>query len=203
MIDTMNDTTAPHAPHPLACPCCRSLDRTEQVSAVYSAGCSTSRSTGVAGTFDGQHWYPTPTVFGMATQQQSLLSQRLAPPVPPRQGSMSAVLTLLALGLGSVAGCAGLGVMAQGSLGDVVAGLVLLLLAGGFAAVIGLAALNEGRNEQTRMQAAQAAYQRACSLYAAAVYCHRCDGVWVPGAGQVVPAGQMQAALYYVPPTTI
>jgi hypothetical protein len=39
-------------------------------------------------------------------------------------------------------------------------------------------------------QAAQAAYQRACALYALAVYCHRCDGVWVPGHGAFVPVGR-------------
>ena len=71
--------------HYLACPCCGQLDRVEKVSAVYTAGCSTGRAVGLAGTFD-HGWVPTPSVIGMATTHQTVLSQQLAPPHAPRVG---------------------------------------------------------------------------------------------------------------------
>jgi hypothetical protein len=171
-------------PASLTCPSYGRLDQVQKVSAVVSAGASESNYAGTAlsRSFDSEGRPLTTTSYSSVQgASQTLLSQRLSPPPRPSAlpafGFWSLILVITAI-CGLFMSLIGLA-LTRGS--AEAAFWVIVCLAGIVLPIREAKRVTQAREEQAarELPAWEAALHRWQQLY----YCHRCDGVFVPGTG--------------------
>lgn len=189
-IQPMNETR--NGDKGLSCPNCDQVDRVQKVSAVVDAG--TSKSSLAGPTVGASYTFGRAgglTVGGTQTTlsggQQSVLSQRLAPPGNPtfkgRWGSAGILLAFL-------------GLMALMTLGTAPPAAVLFLIV---AAMVFAAKVGRIKTARTTFQKQEVPrWEKAMTKWQQLYYCHRCDGVFLPGEASIVPSNKMVDFLYGV-----
>lgn len=182
--------------HRLACPSCGGPDDGQKVSGIVSSGTTHGTSQGVMiGRVRG--WRSRRRFVGATVgwaREQTDLAADLAPPQPPRSlaGCVTAVgSTIFALPLL----CLGQQAIAQTLSGSPGIGTVDIVLVACLVAILLLVGLFV--RGASKRRAAQAEWQRQMSKWGALYYCHRCDGVFIPGVSPLVPSPATRDFLTY------
>lgn len=194
-----------HNPN-LECPHCQRVDSVQKVSSIVSAGTSYGTYSGFA---DGIGY----TAYGqvmmndyimVSGSNQTELSRWLVPPQRPPSASLtemifspqglviSIVLLLFGLPMGYlVVGTTLLDWQFLFSFSGFVMALIAVSPVLAF-----LRAWHITRSRRIRAEILLPQWQRAISTWQQLYYCHRCDGVFLPGQTFLFPKEQMMSLLY-------
>lgn len=167
---------------PLACPQCHQIDSVQKVSALVDAGTSSSLATN--------------GLNNQVSHTQTILSQRLSMPALPTYASPWGPYLLLAIVAGGLALCAWWG-MGQSATSFEAFGFILcaILMIGWIIVVLHLGAAAAARRK-AQMAASYAGWQQAYTIWQQLYYCHRCDGIFLPGGqSPLLPAWQMRQVI--------
>lgn len=177
----------------LNCPNCHQVDSVQKVTSIVSAGTSTEHYSGhIGGLF-----HPIDEHVSGSTTTKTELSKRLAGPAKPYYSSAwgcwskGLVALLILLGLSSlIAGTA------QSGLGT---GLIIGLLYGGIEAIaIFVWKHYTTKSRRANCQVEYLYWQKTMAKWEQVYYCHRCDGVFVPGRAELAPVSEMSSFLYRI-----
>jgi hypothetical protein len=195
----------------LACPHCHQLDKVQKVTAVVDAGTSRTDlagpALGGAYTFGGEGRLSLEAAYTtLSGSQQTTIGRRLlAPPEPPdpqfqdTSGRAFGFLLCIICLIGFLAAVFMVGLLEAIGIPSIVTlvlvGILLVVLILSWSTVREAAresvresdeaAFNFQKEKKSRWKGAMAKWQQ---LY----YCHRCDGVFLPGSASIAPSSQMQ-----------
>ncbi len=189
--------------HPLNCPLCGQLDRVEKVTSVYNAGFSMGNYAGTSigvGSAGGRL-----VVTGSSTHltgtQQTLISQRLAPPLSPVQRHMNDGSAWPALFVPCLIFTIIFGGCFLLLLGNSIASafkFILLIpvgLFGGMAVIFLLMMIRASHKKRSMIETETPYWQRAMEKWDRLYFCHRDDVVFSPQSGRYVRMEQMSSLL--------
>lgn len=164
------------------CPQCGQVDMMQKVTAIIATGTSTER-------YSGSYYGPS---YG---QSQTELTRKLAAPERPLGrrplGCMYGGSVVIAI-TGAFSGIYGLVVLSQGAPWPVGA---FFLFAAAVAAFFLVYLPIDLSRERERVGREMPVWQAAMGRWERLFYCHRCDGVFIPGE-ELVPTTQIRSLLY-------
>ena len=189
----------------LQCPRCHRVDNVQKVSAIVNAGISSSTYTGYA---DGIGYTPngpaiTDDYITIAGSSQTALSSLLAPPQRPTYNTISGIISTPA-GLHASVWLLVIGLAGALIILSSLQNFELLFSASGILGIICFAIpiwllsrmIRNANASRIWAETQMPHWQRAITKWQQLFYCHRCDGVFLPGHFFFVPAGQMLDFLY-------
>jgi hypothetical protein len=185
---------------PLICPRCGMMDHVQKVSALVTAGASTSygSSAGYMTGYAGRG-YGVVTAYGQMYQagsQQTLLSERLAPPSAPQLGpAWTADDTVAVLILGFIALCLFLLLLLDAAITNdqsvAVYGALLALPFVAGAGVLVKRAATRHKSKRAEWKEEYAEWQAMMAKWEELYFCWRDDAVFIPGNSPAIPVSDM------------
>ena len=170
--------------HSMVCPLCQRDDQVQKVSAVVAEGTVTGTSYGWTVGHAGSHRFQGNTVTW--SRQQSMLAAMLAAPRRPLPlvgcGAGLAAVLLVGTFLLILSEAATLATQGQGILS--LCCVVFALFPAGLLALL----MRGVRQHAPAQRIAWARWQRQMQSWQSLSYCHRCDGVFLPGRSVFIPA---------------
>ena len=173
------------------CPHCQREDRVQKVSALVASGTTTGTAYGWTVGRAGRSRFHGNTVEW--SRQQTVLATLLAPPRQPRLGAEAAAVVALVLLSGWF-----LCVFSQAAVVVEEANWVFFMVWAVFVALpvmLFVLHIRSMRRQMVERHRARQEWQQKMQRWEALYYCHRCDGVFLPGLPLFVPASVTQAFL--------
>ena len=175
----------------LRCPNCRQIDCTQKISAIVNGGISSGRYSGYA------NGYYDSAFINITNYNQTRLSKLLSPPKNPynviRKYSSESVYKVELFVIGAVGlsalGCTLViilvGTSSQFSCLSTI--IVLTLLIAVFLFFWIFINLKQSRTDNAWAQSQMPYWQSAITRWHQMYYCHRCDGIFLPGENLLIP----------------